>query len=59
MADDAMYYPPITIKAYDSRSSLKYVGVCCIETCYIFIKRLVTENDYAAAIYGENRKENI
>lgn len=53
-----IYYPPITIKAFDSRSfGYSYVGVCIIPTAHIFLKNLITQDDYFTAIYNNKNNE--
>lgn len=49
-----IYYPCITIKAYDSRGfgCFKYVGICIIPSVYVFLEQLITEEDYDARIHG-------
>lgn len=58
MAEEEIYYPPITIKAYDSRGfgCFKYVGVCNIPTIYVFMQRLITKTEYENAIYHSSKK---
>ncbi|XP_031785250.1 otoferlin isoform X4 [Nasonia vitripennis] len=58
MSTEEMYYPPITIKAYDSRGfgCFKYAGMCCIPTIYVFMQRLITKSEYESAIYHSSRK---
>ncbi|KAK1117439.1 hypothetical protein K0M31_016643 [Melipona bicolor] len=52
MPEIVIYYPCITIKAYDSRGfgCFKYVGICIIPSVYIFLEQLITEEDYDAQI---------
>ncbi|XP_067216226.1 otoferlin-like isoform X2 [Linepithema humile] len=49
-----IYYPSITIKAYDSRGfgCFKYAGICIIPSIHVFLQQLITEKDYDAQIYG-------
>lgn len=58
MAELNIYYPSVTIKAYDSRGfgCFKYVGVCIVPTVHMFIEQLITEEDYDAQIYGTRFK---
>ncbi|XP_076223010.1 otoferlin [Nomia melanderi] len=58
MAELDIYYPSVTIKAYDSRGfgCFKYIGVCIVPTVHIFIEQLITEEDYDAQIYGTRFK---
>ncbi|KAK9306192.1 hypothetical protein QLX08_003081 [Tetragonisca angustula] len=53
MPEIVIYYPCITIKAYDSRGfgCFKYVGICIIPSVYIFLEQLITEEDYDAQIH--------
>ncbi|XP_025075892.1 otoferlin-like [Pogonomyrmex barbatus] len=48
-----IYYPSITIKAYDSRGfgCFKYAGICIIPNIHVFLEQLITEEDYDAQIY--------
>ncbi|XP_011877854.1 PREDICTED: otoferlin-like [Vollenhovia emeryi] len=48
-----IYYPSITIKAYDSRGfgCFKYAGICIIPNIHVFLEQLITEGDYEAQIY--------
>lgn len=58
IAAEEMYYPPITIKAFDSRGfgCFKYAGMCSIPTIYVFMQRLITKSEYENAIYHSSRK---
>ncbi|KAL6424890.1 hypothetical protein ACFW04_010045 [Cataglyphis niger] len=53
MAELDIYYPSITIKAYDSRGfgCFKYVGICIIPNIRMFLEQLITVEDYDAQIY--------
>lgn len=53
MPELSIYYPAVTIKAYDSRGfgCFKYVGVCIVPSINIFLEQLITEEDYDAQIY--------
>ncbi|XP_014219659.1 otoferlin [Copidosoma floridanum] len=53
MPEEETYYPPLTIKAYDSRGFgyFKYAGVCSLATIYALMQPLVTRSEYEAAIY--------
>lgn len=53
MPEIVIYYPCITIKAYDSRGfgCFKYIGICIIPSVYIFLEQLITEEDYDAQIH--------
>ncbi|KAG5335930.1 OTOF protein, partial [Acromyrmex charruanus] len=48
-----IYYPSITIKAYDSRGfgCFKYAGICIIPNIHVFLEQLITEEDYDVQIY--------
>lgn len=49
-----IYYPSITIKAYDSRGfgCFKYAGICIIPNIHVFLEfQLITAEDYDAQIY--------
>ncbi|XP_076648742.1 otoferlin [Halictus rubicundus] len=48
-----IYYPSVTIKAYDSRGfgCFKYAGICIVPSVYVFLEQLITEEDYDAQIY--------
>ncbi|XP_070528249.1 otoferlin [Cardiocondyla obscurior] len=48
-----VYYPSITIKAYDSRGfgCFKYAGICIIPNIHVFLEQLITVGDYDAQIY--------
>ncbi|XP_076243958.1 fer-1-like protein 6 [Calliopsis andreniformis] len=48
-----IYYPSITIKAYDSRGfgCFKYAGICIIPSVYVFLEQLITEEDYDIQIH--------
>lgn len=48
-----IYYPCITIKAYDSRGfgCFKYAGICIIPSVHVFLEQLITEEDYDAQIH--------
>ena len=62
MPEEQIYYPSITIKAYDSRlgfGRFTYVGVCKIPTIYAFMQRLVTKNEYENAIYHSTKKSRV
>ncbi|KAK2580950.1 hypothetical protein KPH14_006016 [Odynerus spinipes] len=52
-----MYYPSVTIRAYDSRGfgCFKYAGICIVPTIYVFLEQLITEEDYRAQIYETKR----
>ena len=54
MPEESIYFPAISIKAYDSRGfgCFKYAGVCIIPTAYKFYDKLITEEDYENQIYG-------
>ncbi|XP_076302777.1 otoferlin-like, partial [Lasioglossum baleicum] len=49
-----IYYPCVTIKAFDSRGfgCFKYVGICIIPSIYVFMEQLITEVDYDAQVHG-------
>ncbi|XP_076634575.1 otoferlin [Colletes latitarsis] len=49
----SIYYPSVTIKAYDSRGfgCFKYVGICIVPSVYVFLEQLITEEDYDAQIH--------
>lgn len=48
-----IYYPSITIKAYDSRGfgCFKYAGICIMPNIHVFLEQLITAEDYDAQIY--------
>lgn len=48
-----VYYPSITIKAYESRGfgCFKYAGVCTIPSIRVFLEQLITEEEYDGQIY--------
>ncbi|CAK9828332.1 Fer-1-like protein 6 [Anthophora retusa] len=49
-----IYYPSITIKAYDSRGfgCFKYIGIAIIPSVHVFMEQLITEEDYDKRVYG-------
>lgn len=49
-----IYYPCVTVEAYDSRGfgCFKYVGICMIPSVYVFMEQLMTEEDYEECMYG-------
>ncbi|XP_053997924.1 otoferlin-like [Hylaeus anthracinus] len=53
MPELSIYYPSVTIKAYDSRGfgCFKYAGICIIPSVYVFLEQLITEEDYDARIH--------
>ncbi|XP_072763326.1 LOW QUALITY PROTEIN: otoferlin, partial [Anoplolepis gracilipes] len=53
MSELDIYYPSITIKAYDSRGfgCFKYAGICIIPNIHVFLEQLITVEDYDAQIY--------
>nr|XP_034175477.1 otoferlin-like [Osmia lignaria] len=48
-----IYYPSITIKAYDSRGfgCFKYAGICIVPSIHVFLEQLITEEHYDEQIY--------
>ncbi|XP_023290146.1 LOW QUALITY PROTEIN: otoferlin [Orussus abietinus] len=54
MPDNDIYYPPVSIKAYDSRGfgCSKYLGVCFIPTVHVFLHRLITEEEYNSQLFN-------
>ncbi|XP_015125981.1 otoferlin [Diachasma alloeum] len=55
-----IYYPPITIKVFDSRGfgCFKYAGVYIIPTAHIFLRKMIPEEDYISQIYGEHNSSS-
>ena len=55
-----IYFPPVIIKVYDSRGfgCCKYAGVYIVPTAYVFLEKLITEEEYVSAIYGEDCTSN-
>ncbi|XP_015435492.1 PREDICTED: otoferlin-like [Dufourea novaeangliae] len=53
-----VYYPSVTIKAFDSRGfgCFKYAGICIIPSVKIFLEQLITEEDYNAQIHDTKLK---
>ncbi|KAJ8683958.1 hypothetical protein QAD02_019750 [Eretmocerus hayati] len=53
IAEEEIYHPPITIKAYDARGFgyFKYVGVYNSPSIHIFLAPLITKTEYDKAIY--------
>lgn len=51
-----IYFPSVIIKVYDSRGfgCFKYAGVSIVPTAYMFLKKLITDEEYESQIYGEN-----
>ncbi|EFN77733.1 Otoferlin [Harpegnathos saltator] len=48
-----VYYPSVTIKAYESRGfgCFKYAGICTIPSIRMFLEQLITAEDYNKQIY--------
>lgn len=61
MPELEIYYPSITIKAYDSRGfgCFKYAGICVIPSIRVFLEQLITEDDYNAQIYESTFMEKL
>ncbi|KAG7207640.1 hypothetical protein KM043_009260 [Ampulex compressa] len=55
-----IYYPSVTIKAYDSRGfgCFKYAGICIIPSVYVFLERLITEEEYEARVNQTKPRSN-
>ncbi|KAL7306383.1 hypothetical protein TKK_0001807 [Trichogramma kaykai] len=59
MPEEEIYYPPIMIKAFESRvGRFAYVGVCNVPTIYSFVQKLVTRDEYETAIYQPTKKSS-
>ncbi|XP_076375559.1 otoferlin [Megalopta genalis] len=58
MPELEVYYPSVTIKAYDSRGfgCFKYAGICIVPSVHVFLEQLITEEDYDAQIYQTKLK---
>ncbi|XP_048510270.1 otoferlin-like [Athalia rosae] len=56
LPDLDVYYPSLTIKAYDSRGfgCLTYLGVAIVPTIYGFVRQLLPEDDYFDQILGKD-----
>lgn len=61
MSELEIYYPSITIKAYDSRGfgCFKYAGICIIPSIRVFLEQLITEGKYNAQIYESKFTEKF
>ncbi|XP_078046839.1 otoferlin [Augochlora pura] len=58
MPELEVYYPSVTIKAYDSRGfgCFKYAGICIVPSVHVFLEQLITEEDYDAQIHETKLK---
>lgn len=56
-----VYYPSLTIKAYDSRclGCLTYLGVAIVPTIYGFVEQLVPEDEYFDKIVGKDLSKDV